>query len=112
MACCGKKAVLIGIPLAVLCGILWTANWGTLAQDDPGTGAKQSDAKNLAVLRDAFRGQNVSVFFINGTSPAMEGMVKGVTELFGKRFLRLETSSGNVRLALIEQIVAIRQKDK
>jgi len=107
VTCCGTKALLVGIAVLALGVILWSLNSDTLAQSGAGASAKQ----DLAVLRDSFRGQNVSVYFINGTTPPMEGMVKGVTELFGRRFLRLETSSGNVRLALIEQIVAVRQKE-
>lgn len=105
-----KRVALAGILLAMVGFILWIASPGTLAQG--GESVKEYERRQLAVLRDVFRGQNVSVFFINGSSPPMEGQVKGITELFGKPFLRLETSNGNARLALIEQIVAVRQKDK
>lgn len=113
MARAKKTAAVVGILLVVLGAILWTGSSGMFAQSDSDiTGLKDRERKDLGVLQDAFRGQNIAVFFINGTSPPMEGQIKGVTDLFGKRFLRLETVSGNVRLALIDQIVAIRQKDK
>lgn len=107
-----KKLVLAGILIVMLGVGFWLASSGILAQGQGGASASsERDRKDLATLRDAFRGQNVSVYFIHVATPPMEGMVKGVVDLFGKKFLRLETASGSVRLALIEEIVAVRQKE-
>ncbi len=96
-----KKAVLfLGIGLGILLVVLWSSQPAARAQ---------KSGTDLKTLKDAFAGNQVSVFFLNNNPPAAQGQIAAVVEVFGRRYLRITTNEGKAWLIDVERIVAIRQ---
>ena len=102
-----KGTLFLGIGLGLLLVILWSGEPAAYAQNKE----LPSPAADVKALKAAFGSSQVTVYFLNNNPPPAEGQVAAVTDVFGRRYLRITTNLGKNWLIDVERIVAIKQKD-